>query len=59
MTKSKLFSQLSFIPSPEFRIKVNDIIAENRKIPLQKAKYKKYLRPNEIALIKLAFGVES
>ena len=58
MTKSKLFSELMFIPSNELRHEINKVIAENRKIPIEKAKYKKFIRPNEVKMVKETFGVE-
>lgn len=59
MTKAKLFKQLYFIPFRELRECINNVIAENRNIPLEKAKYKKYLRPNEAESVKEFFGVEN
>lgn len=58
MTKSKLFAQLRFLPSDELRKVVNTVVSENRNLPLKTAKYKKYLRPNEVIKIKHFFGIE-
>ena len=59
MTKSELFAELSFLPSDELRKETNNIIAENRKMSLDRAKLKKYVRPNEVLKVKDYFGVES
>ena len=59
MTKSELFSKFRFLPSPELRETINNIIAENRNLPLDKAKLKKYLRPNEVLKVKQHFGIET
>lgn len=58
MTKNKLFTELRFLPSNELRIKTNEVISVNRNLPLETAKFKKYLRPNEVSEIKFFFGVE-
>lgn len=58
MTKSKLFKELNFLPINELRKKVNEVIAFNRNLSLDKAKYKKIIRPNELEQIKTFFGVE-
>lgn len=59
MTKSKLFATLNFIPTPELRETINNVIADNRKISLDKAKFKKCIRPNEVRIIKNYFGIET
>lgn len=59
MTKSELFAELNFLPSDELRKIINNIIAENRKMSLDRAKLKKYVRPNEVLKVKDYFGVES
>lgn len=58
MTKGQLFSKLKFIPIPELRKTINDIIAKNRELTLDKAKMKKYLRPNEVLKVQEYFGIE-
>ncbi len=59
MTKGKLFAELRFIPTQELREHTNKVIAENRKLPIEEVKYLKYLRPNEVIIVKEHFGVES
>ncbi len=46
--KKTLLFKYPFIPVNEGRATINEIIAEKRNLPLEKAKYKKSLRPNEV-----------
>lgn len=59
MTKNKLFTQLHFISTPELREVVNQTIAINRNLTIDKAKLKRYLYPNEVLRVKEYFGVET
>ncbi|CAM1344044.1 hypothetical protein [Tenacibaculum amylolyticum] len=47
-TKKKLFETYYYLNDGEMRYAINTIIAENRKIPLDIAKFKKKLRPKEV-----------
>ncbi|WP_299618826.1 hypothetical protein [uncultured Tenacibaculum sp.] len=47
-TKKKLFEKYYYLPEREIRATINEIIAENRALPLEIAKFKKNLRPNEV-----------
>ena len=47
-TKKKLFEKYYYLPDGEMRITINEIIANNRNLPVAVAKFKKYLRPNEV-----------
>ncbi len=47
-TKKKLFEKYFYLPDGEMRATINEIIANNRKLPLAIAKFKKNLRPNEV-----------
>lgn len=58
MYKNKLFKKYNFLPTREMRAGINEIIAENRNISLEKAKYKKIVRPIEISLFLEFFGIE-
>ncbi|MGG8495951.1 hypothetical protein ACQY1Q_06020 [Tenacibaculum sp. TC6] len=46
--KKRLFGKFPFIPLPEARAVINEIIAKQRNLPIEIARYKKYLRPSEV-----------
>lgn len=54
--KQELYKTLIAIPYRELRTTTNKIIAENRGLPLQQAKFKKVLRKNEVRLVMEFFG---
>ncbi len=57
-SKSALYEYLIFIPTCEVREEINRIISECRKIPIEKARYKKLIRPNELKKVLDYFAVE-
>lgn len=61
MTKAKLYKELI-----KFDITYRDlqkesarVVSENRGLPIEEARWKKNIRPNEVRQIKAFFGVES
>lgn len=54
--KQELYRLLNDIPEKELRDFVNEVIATNRKLDLEVAKYKKILRKNEVRKVMLHFG---
>lgn len=57
-TKADLFKYLIFIPTSEVRDEINRIISKNRDIEISCAKFKKLIRPNEVAEVLEFFGIE-
>ena len=58
MTKGKLFLELYFLCERELRNKTNEVISQNRDIPVDDIKYVKTLYPKEVKIIKDFYGVE-
>lgn len=56
-TKKKLFRKYHYLPEEEMRIILNEIIAKNRNLPYDRAKYKKIIRPNEVRLFLEAYDL--
>lgn len=54
--KQELYRFLNDIPEKELRDYVNEVIALNRNLSVDVAKYKKMLRQNEVKQIMLHFG---
>ena len=58
-TKKKLFEKYYYLPYHEMRNAINTIIAENRALPYDIAKNKKYLRPIEVQQFLKAINIKS
>ena len=55
--KHKIFRKFYYIPTPDMRVCLNKIISELRNIPIDEAKYKQYVRPNEFKLFVVRMGI--
>lgn len=56
MYKQELFKHLNDIPEQELRDAINEIIALNRRLPIDKAKFKKVVWKNEVKMVMIHFG---
>jgi hypothetical protein len=56
-TKKKLFEKYNYLPEDEMRVVLNEIIAKNRNLAFDIAKYKKILRPTEVRLFLEAYDL--
>jgi len=55
--KSGLFKKFNYLSTPQMREAINDIISEERKISLEAAKKKHFIRPKEFKVFIEKMGI--
>lgn len=57
-SKKELQKKVKWVSCHEFRNEINEIIAANRNLPLEKAKYKRFLWPKEVILFLKQYDIK-